>query len=364
MAALTPVARWLGVPVAIACSVPLFLLPARANTGGTTTVPSAAPAADPIVGPMLQIAPTGNDAQGNGTAAAPFRSVTAALATQPAPGTVLQLAAGTYTAETGEQFPLRIPAGVKLVGNPETQGQGVVVAGGGTFISPTFARQNITILLGSGAALSGLTVTNANPRGYGLWVESGKDVEIYRNAFVGSAHDGVFLTGETSALVRDNLFRGNKANGLSAVGSSQGEILGNTFENTGYGLAIGQRSMVRVANNQIVKNRSGIVISNLAQPVLRNNLIADHAEDGVVILRDRRGEPKPDLGTATDPGKNVFRNNQRRDLDNASGVAQTAIGNELDARKVAGTFDPPMPKPPAPAPARPTAPASRPAPRR
>lgn len=361
MTSLTPAVRWLGVPVAIACSVPLFLLPARANTvvPVSPTVPSAAPETAPSTGPVLQIAPTGDDAQANGTATAPFRTITAALATQPAPGTILQLAAGTYTTETGEQFPLRIPAGVKLVGNPETQGQGVVVSGGGIFVSPTFARQNIAILLGSGATLSGLTVTNANPRGYGLWVESGKDVEIYRNAFTGSSHDGVFLTGETSALVRDNLFRNNKANGLSAVGSSQGEILGNTFENTGYGLAIGQRSTVRVANNQIVKNRSGIVISNLAQPVLRNNLIADHAEDGLVILRDRRGEPKPDLGTAADPGKNVFRNNRRRDIDNASGVAQVAIGNELDVRKVAGTFEPPMPKPPAPAKTQPVRPTPR-----
>ncbi|MGQ9864904.1 MAG: DUF1565 domain-containing protein [Pseudanabaenaceae cyanobacterium] len=359
MASLTPAVRLLGVPVAIACSVPLFLLPARANTAVPPTAPSAAPEISPSTGPVLHIAPTGDDAQANGTAAAPFRTLTAALATQPPSGTVLQVAAGTYTAETGEQFPLRIPAGVKLVGNPETQGQGVVISGGGPFVSPTFARQNIAILLGSGGNLSGVTVTNANPRGYGLWVESGKEVEIYRNAFVGSTHDGVFLTGDTSAVVQDNLFRGNKANGLSAVGSSQGEILGNTFENTGYGLAIGQRSTVRVANNQIVKNRSGIIISNLSQPVLRNNLIADHAEDGVVILRDRRGEPKPDLGTATDPGKNVFRNNKRRDIDNASGVAQVAIGNELDVRKVAGTFDPPLPKTPAP-----TAAPVRPAPRR
>lgn len=72
----------------------------------------------------------GNDASGDGSARSPFRTITRALQVAQ-PGTAILLAAGTYTAQTGEQFPLVIPAGVTLQADPSASGQPIRIRGGG-----------------------------------------------------------------------------------------------------------------------------------------------------------------------------------------------------------------------------------------
>jgi parallel beta-helix repeat protein len=249
---------------------------------------------------------------------------------------VIQLQEGIYSAETGESFPIKIPAGVTLRGVPTVRGVNTVIRGGGKFVSTSFASQNITMLADNDVRIEGVTVINPNTRGTAVWVESGKRVVIANNTFINSDREGLFLTGTADAIVSDNVFKKNGANGLSAVGSSTGEIRNNIFENTGFGLAIGQKSRVNVSGNNILNNNDGIVISNLSAPTLRNNLISDNQRDGIVILRDRKGYPTPDLGTSTNLGKNIFRNNKGKDLNNNSGVTQVAVGNQLDPKKIAG----------------------------
>ncbi|MDX1978090.1 MAG: DUF1565 domain-containing protein [Pseudanabaenaceae cyanobacterium bins.68] len=330
---------WLGV---ISLSTAIALDPITAQT------PSTAPTSLtlPVNSQVIYVAPGSN---GNGTQVAPYGSITAALNSNPQPGTIIQLAPGSYTPETGEVFPLKLAPGLTLRGNDSNKGKDVIIQGGGVFISPTFARQNIALLAGDETVIAGITLTNANPRGYALWLESSEDVILRNNSFVGTTHDGVFLTGRTVALISSNIFSKNRANGISAVGSSKGEISDNLFENTGFGLAIGQQSQVAVVNNRILNNRSGVVISNLAKPVLRGNLIKGSQEDGVVVIKDRKGQPAPDLGTIADAGRNVFTDNKGKDINNASGVTLVAVGNQLSRQKIAGEVDLNLPpEPPAP----------------
>jgi len=289
----------------------------------------------PQTATLIYVAPRAN-ANGDGSPNNPYPSITAALATKPAAGTVIQLQQGVYSAETGEVFPIKLPAGVTLRGEPTVRGLNTLIRGGSKFISPSFASQNITVLANDDARIEGLTITNPNVRGTAVWVESGKRVVIANNTFTNSDREGLFLTGTANAIVTENVFRKNGANGLSAVGSSTGEIRNNIFESTGFGLAIGQKSSVNISDNNILNNVDGIVISNLSAPTLRNNLIADNQRNGVVILKDRKGYPTPDLGTSINLGKNIFRNNLGKDLNNNSGVTQVAVGNELDPKKIAG----------------------------
>jgi parallel beta-helix repeat protein len=269
---------------------------------------------------------------------------------------VIQLQEGLYSTDTGESFPIKLPAGVTLRGAPTVRGLNTVIRGGSRFISTSFASQNITILADNDARIEGVTVTNPNTRGTAVWVESGKRVAIANNTFINSDREGLFLTGTADAIVSDNVFRRNGANGLSAVGSSTGEIRNNTFESTGFGLAIGQNSRVNVSNNNILNNTDGIIISNLSAPTLRNNLISDNKRDGIVILKDRKGYPTPDLGTSTNLGKNIFRNNLGKDINNNSGVTQVAVGNQLDPKKIAGNIAFVGESPTAPAPQIPSNP--------
>jgi parallel beta-helix repeat protein len=289
----------------------------------------------PQTAALIYVAPNLNP-NGDGSPNNPYPSITAALATKPVSGTVIQLQQGVYSAETGESFPIKLPAGVTLRGEPTARGINTLIRGGGKFISPSFASQNITVLADNDARVEGITITNPNTRGTAVWVESGKRVAIANNTFTNSDREGLFLTGTADAIVSENVFKKNGANGLSAVGSSTGEIRNNIFESTGFGLAIGQKSRVNVSNNNILNNTDGIIISNLSAPTLRNNLIADNQRNGIVILKDRKGYPTPDLGTSINLGKNIFRNNLDKDLNNNSGVTQVAVGNQLDPKKIAG----------------------------
>jgi hypothetical protein len=308
---------------------------------------------------IIFVSPNGSDANSGISADQPLRSITAALKKNPQNGAVIQLASGTYSAATGEQFPLTIPTGVTLRGNPTNQGQEIIISGGGSFVSPTFARQNVAMLVEKGARVEGITLTNKNTRGYALWVESAQNVTIANNTFINSDHDGVFLTGVTSANVTNNIFTKNGANGLSAVGNSTGNIQSNTFDNTGFGLAIGQNSKVAIISNRIVNNRGGIVVSNLSTPSFRNNLIANNQENGLVILKDRKGQPTVDLGTTDSPGQNIFQNNKQTDINNASGVTVVAIGNQVDPKRVQGSVNLVQPTSPITSPTTPTTPTTQ-----
>ncbi|MCA6509275.1 MAG: DUF1565 domain-containing protein [Pseudanabaena sp.] len=315
----------------LSISPPLFARPALSPTRTQTWKISQLPQ----TASLIYVAPRVNSS-GDGSPNNPYPSIAAALATKPVAGSVIQLQEGIYSAETGESFPIKIPAGVTLRGVPTVRGVNTVIRGGGKFVSTSFASQNITMLADNDVRIEGVTVINPNTRGTAVWVESGKRVVIANNTFINSDREGLFLTGTADAIVSDNVFKKNGANGLSAVGSSTGEIRNNIFENTGFGLAIGQKSRVNVSGNNILNNNDGIVISNLSAPTLRNNLISDNQRDGIVILRDRKGYPTPDLGTSTNLGKNIFRNNKGKDLNNNSGVTQVAVGNQLDPKKIAG----------------------------
>ena len=295
------------------------------------TVPSAA-WAQAAQQKIIYVSPQGNDTQ-------TYRTITAAIAANPQEGTIFQLSNGTYSQTTGESFPIRLPKGAILRGNPSANGNGVVISGGGRFVSPTFASQNIAIAAATNSRIEGITVTNSNPRGYGLWLESSRNVIIANNSFVSSTHDGIFLTGSANAFIGNNLFTNNKGSGISALGTSTGEIRDNKFENTGFGLSIGQQSQVLLANNNISRNVDGIIISNTAQPTLRGNAIADNQRNGLVVLSSSNGSPRPDLGTTVSLGNNTFRNNREFDINNATTIPLVAVGNQINQSRVKGLLD-------------------------
>ncbi len=288
---------------------------------------------------IIFVAPNGTDATGAGTQAQPFKTITAVLSTNPQPGTVIQLAAGNYDAANGEIFPIKLPPGIVLRGNSNSRGEGVTISGGGKFISPTFASQTVAMLAENDSTIDGITLTNSNPRGYALWVESKRNVVISNSTFSKTTHDGIFLTGDANVAIVSSLFTQNRGSGISAVGTSSGEIRGNTFDNTGFGLSIGQKSQVSLVNNRINNNVDGIIISNVATPILRSNIITNNNRNGVVILKDRGGQPAPDLGTVADPGRNSIRDNKVKDIHNISGMAFAAAGNDLNRSKIVGPID-------------------------
>ncbi|MBE9012293.1 DUF1565 domain-containing protein [Pseudanabaenaceae cyanobacterium LEGE 13415] len=270
----------------------------------------------------------GND-NASGQAQAPLRTLTVAL-DRALPNSTIVLAPGTYSVESGEVFPIQLKPTVTVQGDPRDRGQNVIIRGGDAFLSRTFARQNVTILGANNATLTGVTVTNPNPQGYGLWTESTSPL-IVANTFTASGHDGVSIVGNSAPILRNNYFYQNGANGITIFGTSRPELQENIFERTGFGVNIAQSAAPRLIGNRITQNKDGIVIQGNAQPILRNNVIDENDRDGIVSIAQSR----PDLGTSTDPGNNTFLNNRQFDI-NAQRSSQIlpAFGNQLSARTI------------------------------
>jgi parallel beta-helix repeat protein len=281
----------------------------------------------------LFVNPAGNGT-GNGSEVAPFKTITQALQAA-GDNSAIVLANGTYSAESGETFPLVLKSGVSIIGNSPSRGRDIVINGGGAYMSRTFARQNITMLGANNATISGVTITNTNPRGYGLWIESSSPT-VRDNTFTGSKHDGISITGSSAPKIFGNYFYLNGANGMTIYGTSAPEIQENVFEKTGFGINIAQKAAPIIINNRIGQNRSGIVTQASARPVLRGNIIENNTEDGLVAI----SSSLPDLGTKAQPGKNVFRQNGRFDINSsASKQVLVAFGNQLEGDRISGNLD-------------------------
>lgn len=290
----------------------------------------------PTTGKVIYVNPqTGSDSAGASTSeATPAKTITAAL-NQAQPGTVIQLAPGNYTSETGEVFPLTLKPGVILRGDESSKGQNIVITGGGNFVSPSFARQNVTVLAEKDTTISGVTITNPNTRGTALWIESANPT-VTNSTFANSNRDGIFITGTATPKIESNVFTKNGGNGISVARAAAGEIRNNVFESTGFGLAIGGTSTPLVENNQIRQNKDGIYISESGSPILRGNIIEKNDRDGVVATVNAQ----PDLGTAESSGQNSIRGNKRYALYNATrNNTLVAVGNDIDRKKISGKVD-------------------------
>ena len=277
----------------------------------------------------------GTDTDGSGTSeATPYRSITYALQ-QASSGTVIQLAPGTYTQATGEVFPLRVKQGVTLRGDVDTQGQRTGIVGGGSYASPTLAGQNVTIRAEKDSEISGISITNPNTRGTGVWIES-TNATVRKNSFINSKREGVFVTGTSNPKIENNVFTRNEGNGISVARQSTGEIRNNVFQETGIGISIGDSASPLVEGNRVIQNTDGVVVSGTATPVFRNNTIESNQRNGLVAT----GNAQPNLGTADSPGQNRIRNNGSLDVNNTTRtITIVAVGNDIDQNRIAGRVD-------------------------
>jgi parallel beta-helix repeat protein len=303
-----------------------FSRPAIAADSPPTPLEPVAQFADANMTRLYVNPVSGNDDRESGNALSPLRTITYALEIA-RPNTVILLAPGTYNSNSGESFPLRLKPGVTIQGNPDTQGDGIVISGGGSI-----DRLNVTLVAADRSGLVGVTVTNSE--GYGLWIDS-TSPSILNNTFTGNRQDGIAIGGSGSPIVRGNRFIDNDASGIGVAGTSRADIRENTFEGADVGLAIAENAVPLLISNEIADNVDGVVVRQNAQPILRGNAISKNDRYGVVV-RDRA---EPDLGTADDPGGNTIRDNDDKDIENATQQVVQAFGNELEDDRIGGSVD-------------------------
>jgi parallel beta-helix repeat protein len=220
----------------------------------------------------------GTDSPGAGSSLErPYRSISYALKSATV-GTEIRLTEGEYV---NEQFPLVIPDGVKLTGNASQKGSNTIISGGGDYLTKTFGLQNVTIVAGDNSELIGISVTNPNNRGTGIWIENARSV-VSDSSFINNNREGIFVTGTSSPIIKDSLFRNNTGNGIGFGRQAKGEVRRNTFDNTGFALSMGGDSAPFVTQNTIINNNSGIVLTENSKPILQGNTIQNNRDYGII----------------------------------------------------------------------------------
>ncbi len=265
----------------------------------------------------------GDDSTGNGKQDKPYKTITHAIEVASVDSTI-QLAPGTYSKESGERFPLTLYY-QKLIGDAASRGKEIKIVGGGKYVSASFANQDITVFAGKESTVRGVTITNPNNRGYGIWVEDTSPT-IERNSLVNSLHDGLFITGDSQAKVIDNYFFKNISDGMTVADVAQPMIKNNIFENTGFGIDITGKAEPKMIGNTFRNNLDGMIIEGKSKVTFRNNVIEQNRRSGINVM----GEAIADLGTEAEAGGNQFSNNGRMDVNNVTRpkVEIQAFGNK------------------------------------
>ena len=270
----------------------------------------------------------------DGTQTTPLKTITYALKIAK-PNTTILLAPGTYSRQTGEVFPLILPERITITGNYFNSGKNVLILGGGNFNSPTLKQKNITIVAASNSTLNGVTVTNPNLQGYGLWIESSGCV-IRKNTFTGNRLNGISIVGNNIGIIQENSFYNNGRSGLIISDNSQPEIRDNLFQNTGVGIKISDNAAPKVIRNRLIENQNGIIIQGNARPTLRGNYIENNRQNGVLVI----AQSLPDLGNSLDPGRNTIRNNSQYNISSVvKGKIIPADENSLEGHRNYGSID-------------------------
>jgi hypothetical protein len=225
-------------------------------------------------------ASAGDDAIGDGSQLRPFQTITHALAIAEA-NTLILLARGTYSAASGETFPLQMQPGVTIQGMAGPNTADVAIIGGSTYYSRTAGMQNVAILGADNAGLANVSVSNPHPEGTGLWVESGSPI-VLENAFVQNGATGVYVVGTGAPVIRGNYFASNGKTGLVIAGPSTAQVEANVFENTGVGIMVAPESAPEIINNRIFGNLDGLIMHADARPRLQGNQIARNRRNSIV----------------------------------------------------------------------------------
>jgi hypothetical protein len=314
--------------------------------GGESTTPSGAGAAGGSTGEgghgggaagaggdggdsgcVIRVELGGSEEAGCGDAEAPCGSITGALKEAKA-GCRVQVGAGTYTAATGEAFPLELLAGIELAG----EGANVTViddtAGTASKTYPTCHNDMIPVLVseGTGVHVHSLTVagrTNSNKAATVLVV--GGDVEI-ADAVITGGQDGIFVqagsahlhdlevsgaghaaikpAGSATVMVERADIHHNK-DAVEPICESTVTVSASKIHCNGNGIEALGRATTTAIDNHVSHNNIGFVArGGDTSMTLRGNLIEKNKYGVMEIFG------QVDLGSSNRLGGNTLTNNR------------------------------------------------------
>ena|GEM_PF-6085793 len=276
--------------------------------------------------PVVYVSPTGDDANGTGSAASPYKTIAHAVATVDA-GTTVVLEPGTY------------PTMVELVKRITVESNGDQPnAAAATIIDATNQPRGVWIhgSAAAGAVVRGLTVKNAN--GSGILVADTTRVVVENNLVTDNAlqpggpppdyavmaeNKAIQLQGTDGVIVQNNTVTDNKHGGIAVLDSSHHPALDN-----------------RVAGNLISGNQGdcGVVLASyvpgqgVQKNVVEKNVVKGNVA-GIVVAADPVGT------TATDnvvTGNDIEGNQLPGVIVHSNAKGQIVSGNVVSDNTIAG----------------------------
>ncbi|NJL44693.1 MAG: DUF1565 domain-containing protein [Leptolyngbyaceae cyanobacterium SM2_3_12] len=274
----------------------------------------------------LEVDPNRGNDQPSARPSLPFKTLTAALVT--VQGQYLNQAGHWHLQHaTGERFPITVPDGVMISGQEASQGEGVVISGGGTVPGQTTA--SVAVVVQGQGQLRGVTVQNA--QGTGITLGEGSPL-IRACRLVQCGRDGVQVTGTAKPALIQLRCEAVTGSGIRFSDRAKGEVKDCIFQRCGQGIYVEGSAAPLLLNNKCSGNQVGIQVTGSASPVLRSNRVSQNQNLGLWI----QGNGRPDLGQSADEAGNIIRDNGRGDLRNDSGQALVSVGNDLLPQRVTG----------------------------
>jgi parallel beta-helix repeat protein len=263
----------------------------------------------------------------------PLKTITAALRLSQS-DTRIQLKAGLYTASSGEQFPLVIPAGCEVVGEMGGDRPSAVIQGGGPVQHPVLGTQSMTCRLPAGATLKQVTIVNTQGQGSGILLEAGRP-RLEKVVVMKCPQYGVVALGKVLPTVQDCVLEDCGVAGIACLTQSKGQFERVFCQNNQTGLLIQDAAAPFIVGCSLERNRLGMAIAGTANPVLRDNRIRNNQTVGLQLLANGTA----DLGQSQDVGNNVIRHNGQVDIQNRTGRSLVSCGNDVLPQRVEGKVD-------------------------
>ncbi len=230
---------------------------------------------------------------GNGSSAAPFRSITQAIA-QAQPGDVIFVRKGVYSATaTGEKLPIGSggPGLAPLASNVQIVGEGAET----TIIDGENATGNLVVIPAAGVRFAGFTVKRAGA--VGVYVYRAANVTLERNFATGNARFGLGGEGASGLVVRDNVAVANVETGIAFVGSVPAAAPPGAPGNCP-AIAAGGYGAWIVANTANDNRADGILTGGGGNYCVADNVVINNGSSGIEFNNRTEAGPVPPLNGA------------------------------------------------------------------
>jgi parallel beta-helix repeat protein len=193
---------------------------------------------------------TGLDTPESGTSrASPYKTISYAL-TQPTTKNTVEIAVGLYNAESGEQFPIVIPADKKLIGESSDfiQQQVALITGSGSYNSQYVnGLSEVSVVFDNALEIRNLVIQSEN--GTALWVENTTSNSVVNNIVLSDSQIGLTLVGTASPIISSNLIEQNKLSGIEVLGDSAPLLVNNIFRKNEVGILIADNAKPSFGNS-------------------------------------------------------------------------------------------------------------------